>query len=119
MSALDQILTQQVVLERDMGGTDSFGAELPPDWQPLVTVPCRFWWWKQGYRGPAKEAVSPERTVPVGDGAIAVAAGVDVTEQDRVGQVLNRDNSVYHEGPLNILAVQVHETHVELIVRRP
>src|SRR5438132_797565 len=119
MGDLDQVLTQHVELQRDQATADAYGAETAPNWQSLATVRCRFWWWTQGYRGPAHEGVSPERTVSVGDGGLLVPLGTDVTALDRVADILDAQFNVVQAGPLEIVAVSAQETHIELYVRRP
>lgn len=119
MGDLAQVLTQQLALERDMAEPDAYGAETAPDWQPLVTVPCRFWWWTETSRGPARESATTERTVATGDGGMVIESGPDVTTDDRVANVLDKSGNVIQAGPFEIAAVLAQETHTEIFVRRP
>jgi hypothetical protein len=119
MSDLTQVLTQQAVLERDHATLDEWNQPGPSDWQPLATVACRHWWWTQGGRGPSHEFTSPDRTVSVDEGGIVIPPDVDVTAIDRVARITDPAGNTILPGPLQILAVLVHETHIELVVRRP
>lgn len=115
---LGQVLTQQAVLERDMGTVDAYGASAGSDWQPLATVPCRFWWWRESSRGPARELTSPQRTAGIGDGGLIVGSGLDVTIGDRLSRVLDASGDVVQAGPFDIVAVLAQEGHLEVFVRR-
>lgn len=120
---LQHMFQQEVTLERDMAAPDSFGAQTPPDWQPLAPIPCRLWWWKGSKstdKSPSNQYARPEATYDETGGDIALPAGTDVTTLDRVGAVLDLEtNEIIEEGPFRIISVNRYEDHVELSLERP
>jgi hypothetical protein len=107
------------VIERDMGAPDSFGGNNSPDWQTLATVPCMLWWDKSsGVRSANREYVTPARMVPVSQGGILVASGTDVTEDDRIANLLTTDRDIWITGLFTITAVIEQTTHREVYLTR-
>lgn len=85
--------SQQALIERDMAAdVDEDGGEQAADWQPLATVPCCFWWWKESSRGPAKVLSSAQRAVALSEGGMLMAQGTDITTEDRISAVENLDS---------------------------
>lgn len=122
---LERMLTQQAVIERDMGGLDEYGGDEPTNWQPHVTVPCRLWWARSsGARSANRVYVDPSRQVPVSEGGVIVPLGTDVTEQDRIARVEEFDQESERwetlvEGVVQIIAVLNQDgDHLELSVER-
>ena len=107
------------VLERDMAEPDAYGGTQKPNWQPLSTVECVLVWNKStGTRSANRTYVSPDRRVPVSESFMIVPAGTDVTENDRVAQILDVDGAGTVEGQFTITAVLNQETHIEVYMER-
>lgn len=121
---LSGLLTEKAVIQRDMGQVDAYGADGTPDWQDHLTVPCRIWWLKgTGARSANRTYISPARTASVSEGGMMLALGTDVTERDRITQVLRVDAETgswmpYVEGIIVISAVVAQEDHMELSISR-
>lgn len=107
------------VFQRNYAVGDAYGGEVPPDWQLLSTVPCIQWWDKStGIRSANREYVTVTRTVPVSEGALLIPAGTDVTQDDRVTQIVDGSGDVIVEGVFDITGVIEQRTHMELYVMR-
>ena len=116
---LEQIYTEQAVIERDMAQGDAYGSPGRPDWQHLSTVPCRLWWDKSaGVRSANAEYVTPARDVPVQRGGILVPAGTDITEQDRITAIQDRSGNPLISGEIKVVAVLDQGSYLELNVSR-
>lgn len=118
---LERIMVQQAVIERDAGGTGTgpYGADQVPDWQPHLTVRCRHWWTRSsGVRSGQREYENPQGVVPVDQGGIMVPLGTDVTEDDRIVAILNRADTIVIGPMIEIQAVVVQDTHMELAIIR-
>jgi hypothetical protein len=122
---LSRLMTEQAVIQRNMSQADAYGADGPENWQPLSTIPCRLWWDKStgGARSANRVYVDPARAVPIDQGGLLVALGTDVTENDRITQVLARNPvsgtwTTYLEGLFTIVAVLVQEDHMEINLTR-
>lgn len=118
--SIQQLFTQQAVIQRDMSVPDTYGADNPPDWQAIATVPCRLYWARSsGVRSAQREYPTAQRLAPVSDGGVIMPLGTDVTEADQIVKVLNTDGSLHIDGVFEIVAVVNQETHMELGVFRP
>jgi len=105
-------LRHRCTIERDAASTDTWGNPDTPDWQAhLADVPCRV------IVDAGREPVDSDRTVVVVDLRLIVPLSTDVTEQDRVSEIVER-GSDYTDGPLGIEAVLRRRTHLELLLRR-
>lgn len=121
---LTRLMTERALIQRDMGVVDAYGAPATPDWQPHLTVSCRLVWDRSsGVRSANRTYVSPVRTVPMDEGMILLELGTDVTERDRITQVLSYDPQAqtwvpFVDGLMTITAVVPQEDHLELDVSR-
>ena len=119
-----RLLTEQAVIERNQAVPDAYGGSGPDDWQTHQTVPCRLYWDKSsGVRSANRVYVSPARTVPIDQGGLIVALGTDITENDRISQILTRNPMTgswvtYIDGLFTITAILVQEDHMEVNVER-
>jgi hypothetical protein len=111
----NQLLTEQVVIERDVSEGDAYGAPTKPDWQWIATVPCRLWWMRStGVRSANREYVTPAREVPISEGGMILPLGTDITQQDRITAVQDRQGNPYVDGVFTITAVVNEEDHLEI-----
>lgn len=116
---LDRLLTEQCVIERNMAPGDVFGASTTPNWEFLNQVPCRLTWDRSsGIRSANRTYVSAARTVPMDEGIMVIPLGTDVTEKDRIVQILDQNDNVLISGVFTIVAVLFQEEHMELNVGR-
>ena len=115
---LDAVMTQQAVIERDQSTRDSHGAKRNRTWGTLATVQC-FMWWGSGRIITRVGSVQqhPEATVGLDVGGLVLPAGTDVTERDRISQILDADGNEI-VGKLEILAVANFVPVVEISFRR-
>lgn len=103
---LDKMLEgQQAVFERNVAPANKFGSVRAEDWQPLVTVPCKFWRWKEGSRGPAKEIAAAQRSAIFSEGGMVIAAGSVILDTDRIREVLDAAGNAIERGPFVINAM--------------
>lgn len=107
-------LIHRCTIERDAseGTTNARGNAVAPSWQPLTTdLPCRVW------VNAGQEAVDATTTAIVEDMRLFLTVDTDVTEQDRIGDVMLR-GATYLVGPIGIRAVLRHHDHLELVLKR-
>jgi hypothetical protein len=116
---LDRLLTQTAVIQRNVAAADAFGADVPPDWQPHLTVACLLWWARStGARSANRTYVSPARQAAVSEGGLLMPLGTDVTEQDRIMQINTPPSEEPVAGLLEIVAVLNQWDHLEVEVTR-
>lgn len=117
---LQQLMTDQCVIQRAKRSYDGGGAESEPVWQPHLTVPCRLWWDRSsGVRSVQREYVSPTRTADLSAGGLLVPSGTDVLRTDRISEIqsLNPQTGewvTYISGNIEISAVLSEEDHMEI-----
>lgn len=105
-------LRHRCTFERDGAAADAWGNPGSPVWaEHLADVPCRV------IVDAGREPVDSDRTVVVVDMRLLVPLSTDVTEDDRVSEILER-GSAYTDGPLGIEAVLRRRDHLELLLRR-
>jgi len=105
-------LTHRTTIERDTASVDDWGQPGSPAWEGfLFDVPCYVTTQAE------REPVSVDRTIVVEDLRAIIELDTDVTERDRLGDVVCRGDTLY-EGPLGIEAVLRYPTHKELMLRR-
>lgn len=106
-------LTHRCSIERDANlATASWGDETSPDWQThLSDLPCRTW------ATSGREQADEHATVVIEDMRILLPLGTDVTEQDRVGDVTYRGDTII-AGPVQIRAVLRYRDFLELALIR-
>lgn len=96
---------QQAVFERNVAGPNKFGAVAADDWEPLITVPCMFWRWKESGRGPAKEIAAAQRSTAFSEGGLIIAAGSGILDTDRIARLLDAAGNLLEDGPFVINAL--------------
>lgn len=101
-----------VIRNTNAGETDAGGQPLPPDWETYLTdVPCFAW------VNTTREPDNAGRVVVIEDRRAILPSGIDVTELDQLGDIITRqDGSIYMPGPMNILGVETHLDHLELLL---
>lgn len=121
---LAELLTEQVVIERDVTTPDQWGADDAPSFQPYLTVACRLYWAKStGTRSSNRTYTNVTREVSVTDGGLVLPLGTDVTEADRIAQInewdpISGEWVLKVEGPMEITATVNEHTHLELSIQR-
>src|SRR5690242_10787800 len=91
-------LTHSCTIQRDanLGTPDDWGTPSTPDWQDHLTgQPCRAWTMA------GREQMDSSTTAVIEDMRMIVPLGTDVTEQDRVGDVTYRGDTII-VGPTGI-----------------
>ena len=110
---LDQLWNQRAVVERNISSGDAYGAPNPADWQYHSTVRCRLWWsHSTGIRSANRTYVSQNRSVPVSQGGMIVPLGTNITEQDRITQVIDANGNVLYDAVFTVTSVINNETHI-------
>lgn len=120
MYDLNQLLTQQCPVERDLAVLDRFGGETKADRQVIDTPRCRFWWWREsGSRSPSREFATPERSINFTGGGVLLEPGADVESGDHIKQIEDLDGNVIIAGPFRVVAFEIIEDHLEAALMRP
>ena len=121
-SVLQNLMTQQAVIERDKSTTDAAGGKIKREWAAIATVECCLWWWKgskSSDKSPSAQYARPQATIDITGGDMMVPLGTDVTDKDRIGAVTNEEGEQAEEGPFRVLAVNRYSTHIELSLETP
>lgn len=107
------LMSMRAVIERNSTATsDAYGQPEAPAWAILATVACRVW-------SRTRAVVEDGRKIAhVEEIRCAMASGTDVTENDRLASVQDRQGNVLWAGPLFIRAIQAKHTHVEMNLSR-
>lgn len=117
---MQQLLTQQAVIDRDKSKRDEFGGELKVEREVIETVRCRFWWWREGTsRGGPKEFATPQRTINLIGGGIIVPKETDIEEGDHIDAIQDLEGNTLVDGPFRVTGVEEWENHIECNLLRP
>lgn len=109
-NALRPALRHLVTVQRDLslGTDDGWGNANAPDWHDhVVDLPC-FAWTTTGH-----ETADVVSDVEVESLKMIVPLGTDVNQQDRLGDITERDVVVV-KGPISIRSVFAQQDHLEL-----
>lgn len=94
------------------GGSDEDGYPLPPSWQVLhAALPCYAWSVLR------REQATPTTTIVVNDIRLIVPKDADITEGDRLANIVDRLGEPYLPDILDVDAVVPRQTHREVLVR--
>jgi len=110
-------MRHRCTIERDASADESaprtgWNQSDEPDWQPIAEdVPCRAW------TESVAEPAADRQTAAYEGRRLALPLGIDVSESDRIGEVVDR-GAVIFEGPMNIEGVQRFPDHLELSLER-
>ncbi|MCQ4575415.1 MAG: head-tail adaptor protein [Candidatus Brocadiales bacterium] len=105
-------MTLRADVERNQEtGVDGTNQPLKPDWQALATVAC--WVYSKARR----EVVDGKKVAVVEDLRAMVPLSTDITEKDKIAQIIDRSGNVIYAGPLGIESVQRKHTHLELMLK--
>ena len=107
-------LTMRALVERDQAsGTDAWGNPVAPDFQPLATLPCFVW------SNQSRELVDGDKTAMIEDMRALFALDADITENDEISSVTNRQDVEIIPGRLKVEGpVQRKHTHQEAALKR-
>ena len=73
------------------------------------------WWDKsEGARSANRTYVTPSRAVPMSEGGMICPLGTDITEQDRIAQLLDSNGNLLVDGIMTITAVLYQQDHMEV-----
>lgn len=104
-------LRHRCTIERDGASAGAWGLPDTPEWaEHLADVPCRV------VIDAGREPVDSDRTVVLVDMRLLVPLGTDVTERDRISEIVERGEA-YTGGPFQVEAVLRRRTHLELSLR--
>lgn len=113
----NNMLTSQAIIARDESVADAYGAPTKANFQYHLTVPCALVWDRSsGVRSANRTWVTPARDAPLKEGLMLMPTGTDVTEQDRISQIQDREGNLTYPGDFTISAVVVYDDHIELNV---
>lgn len=107
--------THRTTVQRDANADtlNAVGAQESPAWSDHLTdLPCRAW------TTAGREQLDATTSVVVEDTRCIVALGTDVTEQDRLNGVTDKDGNTIIAGLIGIRAVIAHTDHLELMLVR-
>lgn len=100
------------VLRLTSEGTNAWGHSDDPTFETLTArVPCR------GWMVAGKEAVTVDRTAVIRDLRCMVPLDTDVTEDDQLGDIIERETVIF-EGPHRIEAVLRFPDRLELMLEK-
>ena len=107
-------MTQRALVERQTAGAvDDSGNPSPGTWAThIAALAC----WLYG--STEREAVTEETTAVVTDLRLLVPLRADITEQDRIRQIVDRRGTVIEPGVLGIETVLRKRGHLQLTLSR-
>ncbi len=106
-------MTMRAKLERNVDlGKDGYGQDEKPNFQPLLTLPCRVW------SKLRREVVDGDKTVMVEDIRGKFESGADIREKDQISAVVDRRGAVLFDGPLDIVAIVRRTRHQAVSLER-
>ena len=100
-------MTHRALVERGTSpGVDDYDNPQPAEWAThIAALPCFL------YGSTEREAVTDERTAVVSDLKLMVPLSADVTEQDRINQIVDRRGTVIEPGTLHVEEVLYRRSH--------
>lgn len=111
--ARTQMTMRALVQRNGTSTTDSYGHPEAASWSTHIAAQaCRVW------SRTRREVVDGEKTALVEQIRCAMPLDADVTEDDRIFSVSDRQGTVLWSGPLRIDAIQHKHTHLEMDLRR-
>lgn len=96
----------------DSGTPDAWGDPGGPDWQPRLTGQACHAWFASGHR-----RIAAGDNVVLSDLRVLVPLGIDVTTNDRLGDITDRRGTVIVPGPLLIDVIATRADHQVLFVK--
>lgn len=107
-----QAMRQRADIERDASGSDDWGGQGSPDWQPhLAGVPCHFW------TAQGRAVVNGQETAVIEDLRLLLPLGTDIASTDRIGRITDRLGVPIVDGPLLVEAVVQRADHLVALVK--
>ncbi len=91
---------------------DAYGHPEKPNFQEHNQIPCRV------FSKMRREVIDEEKIVMIEDLRGRFHSDVDLTEDDRILSVVDRQNKVLFAGPLAILALVRRRTYTEAVLER-
>lgn len=108
-------MRHRTTIERNAAvGEDDWNLPAAPDWQPhLEDLAC------YGFERTGRVVADGDKTVVIVDRRLLVPDDADVTERDRVRDVVEPGTGrLVLDGPMTVEARQVRRAHVELSLER-
>ena len=109
------LCTHRTTVQRDAnaGTVNTAGAQASPAWSDhLTALPCRAW------TSAGREQLDATTSVVAEDMRCIVQLGTDITEQDRLNGVTDKDGNPIISGLVGIRAVIRRTDHLELMLVR-
>lgn len=115
----NKLLTHVATIERNMTLQDALGAPSSDNWQTLSETRCLLSWAKStGVRSENRTYVSANREVPIQEGGVLMPLGTDITENDRISNIVDENGNELADGLFEIEAVIPQTSHLEVSVTR-
>lgn len=112
-SRVRMLMTMRAVIQRNTTATtDGYGHPEAPTWGAHGTFACRVWSKNR------QEENDTKKTALVEDLRCSMPLDADVTEDDRIQNITDRQGVVLWAGPLRIDTIQNKHTHIECALRR-
>ena len=104
----------RAAVERNQAsGKDAWGNPLPPEFQPLGTYKCFAW------SSVSREVIDGDKTAAIEDMRAMFALDTDITEDDEIAAIANRQGNVIIPGRLKVEGpVQRKHNHLEASLTR-
>ena len=114
MSLARRSMTHRATVERDAnygGLANNWGDDSVPDWQThLASQPCHFWF-EERFSGPSVDA---SRSVTLTRRRMIVPESTDITENDRVLIIKDRQGDTIADGPMRIDSIGRRQGHLTI-----
>ena len=116
MNPVNGRLTMRATVERNTAtGTDPHGNPVAPVFAEIAASPLACFVWSRSSR----ELVGDERTAMIEDMRALFALGADITEDDEIASVTDRQDNEIIPGRLRVEGpVQRKHTHLEAALKR-
>lgn len=101
-----------VIVRNATSSTDVMGHPEAPSFAAHTTLPCRFWSQRR------REVIDGKKSALVEDLRCGFAKDADVTADDRVSSIQDRQGSTLISGPLRLVAPQYKHDHIEFSLER-
>lgn len=109
MPGRSQMKHRATVLRDQQETRDGWNQKATPDWEThIASLPCFAWY------TPGREVQDGQKIANVDAIGLLVPNGTDVTPQDRIGDITDRQGRVLYPGPHRIESVGRRQGHISL-----